>query len=168
VLLLTDDDALIERVEQSLVGQLAELPRAEIARQALAGSRAIRVIDLAQAVEVSNQYAPEHLILQTQRPRALLARVRNAGSVFLGAWTPESLGDYGSGTNHVLPTGGAARASSGVSVASFQKMITVQEASAQALQVIGPEIICLAEAEGLRGHGRAVSVRLERLSEPAA
>jgi histidinol dehydrogenase len=168
VLLLTDDVTLIERVEQALVEQLAELPRAETARQALASSRAILVADLEQALQVSNQYAPEHLILQTAQPRALLPQIRNAGSVFLGAWTPESLGDYGSGTNHVLPTGGAARASSGVSVASFQKMITVQQASAEALQAIGPEIVCLAEAEGLRAHGRAVSVRLARLSEADA
>jgi histidinol dehydrogenase len=168
VLLLTDDVTLIERVEQALVEQLAELPRAETARQALASSRAILVADLEQALKVSNQYAPEHLILQTAQPRALLPQIRNAGSVFLGAWTPESLGDYGSGTNHVLPTGGAARASSGVSVASFQKMITVQQASAEALQAIGPEIVCLAEAEGLRAHGRAVSVRLARLSEADA
>lgn len=168
VLLLTDAAALIDAVERALQAQLAELPRAAVARQALAASRAIAVADLPQAVSVSEAYAPEHLILQVAKPRALLPLVHNAGSVFLGAWTPESLGDYGSGTNHVLPTGGAARYSGGVSVASFQKMMTVQEASPGALAEVGPGIVTLAEAEGLRAHGQAVSLRLAALSERAA
>ena len=133
-------------------------------RQALAASRALQVPDLASAVVVSNAYAPEHLILQTRQPRALLPSVSAAGSVFLGAWTPESLGDYGSGTNHVLPTGGAARYTGGVSVASFQKLMTVQEATPTGLAAVGPDTVTLAEAEGLRAHAQAVSVRLAALA----
>ncbi|MEZ5440113.1 MAG: histidinol dehydrogenase [Lysobacterales bacterium] len=164
VLLITPDPTLIDAVEGQLQQQLASLPRADIARQALEASRALQVPDLASAVVVSNAYAPEHLILQTRQPRALLPSVSAAGSVFLGAWTPESLGDYGSGTNHVLPTGGAARYTGGVSVASFQKLMTVQEATPAGLAAVGPDTVTLAEAEGLRAHAQAVSVRLAALA----
>ncbi len=159
-ILLTDSAALAAAVRVELAEQLATLPRRAIAAQALAGSRLIVVGDLAEAVALSNGYAPEHLILEVAAPRALLARVESAGSVFLGSHTPESLGDYCSGTNHVLPTYGAARAWSGVSVASFMKSISVQEATLAGLAAIGPCAMTLARAEGLVAHERAVAVRL--------
>jgi len=122
----------------------------------------VRVGDIAQAIEVSDAYAPEHLILAVREPRDWLDRVQNAGSIFLGDWTPEALGDYCSGSNHVLPTGGAARAWSGLSVASFQKAITVQDASRAGIAAAGPCAATLAHAEGLQAHARAVELRLER------
>ena len=147
VILLSDDDGLLARVEIEIARQLVDLPRVSIAAQALAASRLIRVDSIEQALEVSNQYAPEHLILALREPRGWLPRVRAAGSVFLGDWTPEALGDYCSGTNHVLPTGGAARWCSGLSVASFQTSITVQEAEPHGLSAIGPCAMELAAAE---------------------
>jgi histidinol dehydrogenase len=164
VLLLSPGAALIAVVQAEVMRQCALLPRAAIAQQALAASRAIQVQDLAQAIAVSNEYAPEHLILQVRAPRALLEAVHSAGSVFLGAWSPESVGDYCSGTNHVLPTDGHARAWSGVSVASFQKQITVQELDREGLRGIGPCAITLAQSEGLDAHARAVSLRLELMA----
>ncbi|MEW9623145.1 histidinol dehydrogenase [Rhodanobacter geophilus] len=163
VILLSDSAALLDRVEREVERQCAELPRAEIALQALAQSRLIAVASLAQAVEVSNRYAPEHLILQVTAPRRLLDGIDSAGSVFLGAWTPESVGDYCSGSNHVLPTYGHARSYSGVSVASYQKQITVQELSADGLRGIGPCTATLAAAEQLEAHRRAVTLRLAEL-----
>jgi len=163
VILLSDSAALLDRVALEVERQCAELPRAEIARQALAQSRLIAVASLAQAVEVSNRYAPEHLILQVTTPRRLLDGIASAGSVFLGAWTPESVGDYCSGSNHVLPTYGYARSYSGVSVASYQKQITVQELSADGLRGIGPCTATLAAAEQLEAHRRAVTLRLTEL-----
>ncbi|HET8942720.1 MAG TPA: histidinol dehydrogenase [Rudaea sp.] len=160
VFLLSDDDALIATVVEQIHLQLRDLPRAKTARQALANSRLIRVTSLVQAVEISNQYAPEHLIINVGDPRALLPLIENAGSVFLGAWSPESVGDYCSGTNHVLPTHGHARALSGLSVASFQKQITVQELSVEGLRGIGACAVTLAGAEGLHAHARAVTLRL--------
>lgn len=163
VILVSDSAALLDRVEMEVERQCAGLPRAEIARQALAQSRLVSVSSLVQAVEVSNRYAPEHLILQVAAPRALLAGIESAGSVFLGAWTPESVGDYCSGSNHVLPTYGYARSYSGVSVASYQKQVTVQELSADGLRAIGPCTATLAVAEQLEAHRRAVSLRLAEL-----
>lgn len=165
VILLSPDADLIEAVLERLERQLAALPRAAIARSALEHARAIQVADLREALALSNRYAPEHLILNVVEPRRWLAGVRNAGSVFLGRYTPESLGDYCSGTNHVLPTDGRARAYSGVSVASFVKQITVQEASAAGLTAIGPCAMTLARAEGLHAHAAAVEVRLAQLTE---
>ena len=160
VILLSDDDALLDATAVEVERQLATLPRAEIARRALEHSRLIRVADIAQAIALSNDYAPEHLILSVRDPRAWLAAVRNAGTVFMGDWTPESLGDYCSGSNHVLPTGGAARAWSGLSVSSFMKSLTVQTASRAGIGRIGPCAVTLAEAEGLHAHARAVQLRL--------
>jgi histidinol dehydrogenase len=139
------------------------LPRGAIAAQALAQSRLIEVASLAQALEVSNRYAPEHLILQVSGARELVAGVESAGSVFVGAWTPESVGDYCSGSNHVLPTYGYARSYSGVSVASYQKQITVQELDPNGLRAIGPCTALLAAAEQLEAHRRAVTLRLAAL-----
>ena len=161
VLLLTDSDALLDAVAAEITRQLQQLPRAEIAVRALAHSRLLRVENIAQAISVSNAYAPEHLILSLREPQAWLPAIDNAGSVFLGDWTPEALGDYCSGSNHVLPTGGAARAWSGLSVASFQKAISVQVATPQGLRNIGPCAATLAHAEGLQAHARAVELRLE-------
>jgi histidinol dehydrogenase len=151
------------RVAAELVGQLARLPRAEIARQALAQSRLILVPTIEAAFEVSNRYAPEHLILALREADAWLPKVRAAGSVFLGDYAAESLGDYCSGTNHVLPTGGAARAWSGLSVTAFQTAISVQHVDASGLRRIGPTAVRIAEAEGLQAHAAAVTIRMAAL-----
>ena len=161
VVLLSDSAALIEQVQDALNQQLEALGRSDIARKSLVHSRLILVADINQAIRVSNQYAPEHLILNVRNARQYLAQIRNAGSVFLGALTPESTGDYNAGTNHVLPTYGHARAYSGVSVTSFIKLITVQTLSVQGLAAIGPEAITFARAEGLEAHALAVQKRLE-------
>lgn len=170
-LLVSDSAWLLDAVERAVAAQCATLPRAAIARQALAHGRLIRVASTAQAFEVANRYAPEHLIVQVREPRRWLDAVQSAGSVFLGPWTPESLGDYCSGSNHVLPTYGWARSCSGVSVASFQKQVTVQACTAEGLRNIGPCAATLARAEGLDAHRRAVTMRLEALDragpEPA-
>jgi len=162
VLLVSDSDALLDAVADAIAGQLERLPRAAIARTALSRSRMLRVDGLVQAFEVSNAYAPEHLILALREPRAWLDRVQVAGSVFLGDHTPEALGDYCSGTNHVLPTAGAAAANSGVSVSSFQNFISVQEATAEGIAAIGPDALAMARAEGLEAHASAVRMRLEQ------
>ncbi len=161
VLLLTDDAALLEKVEAQVQQQLAQLSRADIATQALDSSRLILVESLVQAFQISNRYAPEHLILALREPRDWLPQVEAAGSVFLGDYTPEALGDYCSGTNHVLPTAGAARAYSGVSVSSFQNMISVQQATVQGIAGIGDSARVLARAEGLDAHENAVALRME-------
>lgn len=162
VLLLTDSAVLLDKVAVEVDAQLARLPRADIARRALEASRLVLVSDIEQAIAISDAYAPEHLILALRQPREWLPHVHNAGSIFLGDWTPEALGDYCSGSNHVLPTGGAARAWSGLSVASFQKAITVQEASRAGIASAGPCAATLAHAEGLQAHARAVELRLEQ------
>jgi len=163
VVLLSPSAALLDAVAAEVERQVATLPRSETALKALAQSRLIAVDSLAQAVEVSNRYAPEHLIIQTVEPRLLLDGIESAGSIFLGPWTPESVGDYCSGSNHVLPTYGHARSYSGVSVASFVKQISVQEVSADGLRAIGPCTVTLATAEQLEAHRRAVSMRLDVL-----
>lgn len=162
VLLLSDDADLLDGVERELAAQLPRLPRADTARDALRGSLLVLVPTIEAAFAISNAYAPEHLVLALREPRAWLDRVESAGSVFLGDWTPEALGDYCSGTNHVLPTNGAARAYSGVGVSSFQTAISVQTATRAGLARIGPDAVVLAEAEGLAAHARAVTLRLER------
>src|SRR5690606_2163629 len=139
--------------------QLAQLPRAEIAAKALANSYAVLCDDLDQALAFSNQYAPEHLIIQTNDWEPLLRKITNAGTVFVGHLTPESAGDYASGTNHTLPTSGYARSYSGVSVDAFAKKITFQHITAEGLRNIGPTVEILAELEGLHAHKNAVSIR---------
>ena len=161
VILLSDSDGLLDRVDREVELQLATLSRADIARAALAASRSIKVDTLEQAFAVSNAYAPEHLIVALRDARAWLSLVQAAGSVFLGDWAPEALGDYCSGTNHVLPTGGAARFCGGLSVASFQVAITVQEVQPHGLAAIGPCAVELATAEGLDAHRRAVTLRMD-------
>jgi histidinol dehydrogenase len=163
VLLVTTSEALALEVAKQLAAQSARLARRDIVSQSLANSRCILVDSLAAAIGVSNRYAPEHLIIQTRDPRALLDEVTCAGSVFLGAWSPESMGDYCSGTNHVLPTYGYARSYSGVSLLEYQKRITVQELTQDGLRALGPTAITLSGLEGLDAHGHAVRVRLAKL-----
>lgn len=161
VLLVTDSARLARAVRAELERQLAELPRADIARRALDASRCLLVGDLDEAVAVSNRYAPEHLIIQTRDPEELLPDIRHAGSVFLGAWAPESLGDYCSGTNHVLPTGGAARHTGSLGLRDFYRTQSVQRVTRAGLAQAGETARRLAQLEGLAGHARAVTRRLE-------
>jgi len=164
VLLVTDAPTLIPFVIEQLEQQLQWLPRAETARRALDHARLILVDSLEAAFAISNAYAPEHLILALREPSPWLEKVRSAGSVFLGDYAPEALGDYCSGTNHVLPTNGAARACSGVSVASFQTSISVQAVTREGLAAIGPCAVTLARAEGLEAHAQAVLLRMAKPS----
>lgn len=161
VLLISDDETLIRRVEAELIRQLADLPRRALAETALLNSTAVLVRSLEEALDISNTYAPEHLILQVAEPERWALKVSNAGSVFLGGFSPESAGDYASGTNHTLPTGGCARAYSGVSLDSFFKKITFQQISRAGLGTLGHTIVEMARAEGLEAHARAVEVRMD-------
>jgi histidinol dehydrogenase len=164
VVLVTTSRALADECIAEVSRQLAVLPRRDIATRAIAGSRVVLVPDLDTALEVSNRYAPEHLILQVRSPRRWLERVRNAGSVFLGAWTPETMGDYCSGTNHVLPTYGHARAYSGLGVLDFVRRMTVQEITPEGLLDLGLTARTLARLESLEGHANAVTVRLDAIA----
>jgi len=168
VLLLTTSAQLASAVAAQVESQKATLPRRAIVDGALGHSRAVVVADLAEAFEISNLYAPEHLILQVERPRDWLPRVRAAGSVFLGPWTPETVGDYCSGTNHVLPTYGFARRYSSLGVGDFLRSMTVQELTSDGLRAIGPIATTLAELEGLDAHARAVTRRLAAIDSPRA
>lgn len=164
VLLVSQSEAFVEAVSASLERQIKTLPREEIARQAIANSRSIVLRSEEEVVSLINQYAPEHLILAVKEDEALGEKIQNAGSVFLGHYTPESVGDYASGTNHTLPTNGYARAYSGVSLDSFLKKITFQKLSPAGLQALGPAVELMAEAEELAAHKLAVSVRLAKLN----
>jgi histidinol dehydrogenase len=166
VVLVTPSASFAEAVSAELAAQTPKLSRRDIVTQAMRNSRCLVVESLDEAVRVSNEYAPEHLIIQTREPRALLEKVTCAGSVFLGPWSPESIGDYCSGTNHVLPTYGYARSYSGVSLLEFQKRITVQELTADGLRALGPTAITLSRLEGLDAHANAVQVRLDKLGSP--
>jgi histidinol dehydrogenase len=167
-LLLTTCAALAGRVADEVRRQTRALSRAAILAASVREMRLIVVDALETAFEVANAYAPEHLILQIREPRAWLGRVQAAGAVFLGSWSPESMGDYCSGPNHTLPTYGYARAYSGLSLEDFQKRITVQELTPAGLQGLGPCAETLARLEGLDGHAAAVSVRLEVLARHGA
>ena len=160
VVLVSPSADVVRRVLVEVGRQVALLPRAEIARKALANSQAFVVRDDRQAMHLLNEYAPEHLILSCKDAERLAGEVVNAGSVFLGNYSPESVGDYASGTNHVLPTNGAARVFSGVSLDSFVKKITFQQLSREGLEAIGGTVVAMASAEGLEAHARAVSVRI--------
>jgi len=144
--------------------QIATLPRKNIAEQAMLKSRMIIATNRTDIIDIINRYAPEHLILQIKNPENLVPAIRNAGSIFLGPWTPESVGDYASGTNHTLPTYGAARAYSGVTLESFLKYISVQKLTRKGLERLGPTVETLAQMEGLEAHRRAVSLRLESIT----
>ena len=163
-ILVTPSAQVAELTAVEIAKQVAVLERREIAEKALAHSVSIICDDLEQAVEISNRYAPEHLIVQTNDPRALQPKLKNAGSIFLGAWTPESVGDYASGTNHVLPTYGYTRTYSSLGLADFVKRYTVQELSADGLRNLAPTVTCLADAEGLTAHKRAVTIRMDKLN----
>ncbi len=158
--LITTSEKLQDDVMKEVERQLAELPRREIAEKSLANSKLILVKDMDEALELTNEYAPEHLIIETENYREIAERVINAGSVFLGAFSPESAGDYASGTNHTLPTNGYAKAYSGVSLDSFIRKITFQEIRPEGMKAIGPAIEIMAANEQLDAHKNAVSVRL--------
>jgi histidinol dehydrogenase len=161
VVLITTSRRVAERTTVEVGKQLARLTRQSIARVALRNSHVILTDNVPTAVGISNRYAPEHLILQIENPRELLDQVRNAGSVFLGSWSPESVGDYCSGTNHVLPTYGAARSYSGLGVEQFMRQMTVQELTEEGLRSLAPTVIELATLEGLDAHAQAVRLRLD-------
>ena len=163
-ILVTPSRALAEAAVAAVATQARDLSRRAILEQSLASSRCILVRDLESAVAVANEYAPEHLILEVREPRRWLEKVVSAGSVFLGDWSPEPMGDYCSGTNHVLPTYGYARAYSGLSVLDFVKRITVQELSPEGLRSLGPVAVSLARLEGLDAHAGAVTRRLTALA----
>ncbi|MBB1283941.1 histidinol dehydrogenase [Flavisolibacter sp. BT320] len=160
VLLVSNDEKVIRDVQAELEKQLALLPRKEMAQKALDNSKAIVVQNWDEGVELVNEYAAEHLIISCADADVLAERITNAGSVFIGNYSPESVGDYASGTNHTLPTNGFARAYSGVSVDSYVKKITYQKLSAEGLQNIAETVIQMAEAEGLEAHANAVKVRI--------
>ncbi|HNP22794.1 MAG TPA: histidinol dehydrogenase [Panacibacter sp.] len=161
VLLVALSSELVNNVEEELNKQLELLPRKDLAGKALQNSKAIVVSNIDEAIELVNEYAAEHLIISCDGHEAIAERIVNAGSVFLGHYSPESVGDYASGTNHTLPTNGYARAYSGVSVDSFVKKITYQKLTEQGLQQIASTVELLAEAEGLQAHANAVRIRLK-------
>jgi histidinol dehydrogenase len=164
-ILVTTSRPFGEEVAREIRRQRPGLSRGEILTQSLGSARAIVVTDLDTALQVANEYAPEHLLLQVREPRRWLAHVQNAGAVFLGPWSPEPLGDYCSGTNHVLPTYGYARTCSGLSVRDFVKTVSVQEVSCDGLAALGPTAVTLAELEGLDAHASAVTRRLAALGD---
>lgn len=163
VILVTPSENLALEVDKELEKQVSVLPRSETARKALAHSRTFIAKDLEQAVEISNEYAPEHLIVQTENARSLLPSLDNAGSIFLGAYSPESMGDYASGTNHVLPTYGHTKTYSSLGLADFTKRMTVQELTPQGFLNLAETVKRMAEAELLEAHRNAVSLRVLKL-----
>lgn len=163
VLLVTTSGEMIDKVLAEISRQLESLPRAETAKKALSNSKAILLNSKDEIVDLINAYAPEHLILAVEDDEIMAEKIQNAGSVFLGHYTPESAGDYASGTNHTLPTNGFATAYSGVSLDSFVKKITFQRISPKGIEALGPAVEIMAEAEELVGHKQAVTVRLNRL-----
>ncbi|MBY6197440.1 histidinol dehydrogenase [Vibrio hangzhouensis] len=167
VVLVTPSPLIADQVTEAVKAQLKLLSRADIAEKALGSSLIIIAESLTQCVSISNYYGPEHLIVQTKSPRELLPLLDNAGSIFLGDWSPESAGDYASGTNHVLPTYGYTRTYSSLGLADFSKRMTVQELSADGLLGLAPTVVTMAEAEGLDAHKRAVTIRVEKLQQEA-
>ncbi|MFA0085877.1 histidinol dehydrogenase [Vibrio sp. 10N.261.51.F12] len=165
VVLVTPSAVVADQVTEAVKKQLQVLTRADIAQKALGSSLVIIAESLTQCVSISNYYGPEHLIVQTKNPRELLPLLDNAGSIFLGDWSPESVGDYASGTNHVLPTYGYTRTHSSLGLADFSKRMTVQELSKDGLKLLAPTVVTMAEAEGLDAHKRAVTIRVEKLAQ---
>jgi histidinol dehydrogenase len=165
VVLVADSRELVEKVKTEISLQLKKLPRRELAEKSLEHSVLIVMENEQNTVDLINEYAPEHLILSTKRYNELAEKVINAGSVFLGNYTPESAGDYASGTNHTLPTNGWARSYSGVNLDSFLKKITFQEITENGLKSIGPDIETMAAAEKLEAHRNAVSLRLNVIKD---
>jgi len=164
VLLVASNEKIVENVQAELAVQLAQLPRKDIAAKALENSKAIIIENKLEALELINQYAPEHLIMSIENAEIVAEKVVNAGSVFIGNYSPESVGDYASGTNHTLPTNGYANAYSGVSVDSFVKKITFQQLTERGLVNIGKAVMEMAGAEGLDAHENAVAVRLNDIA----
>ena len=164
-ILVSDSEALIEATKAQVELQLAKLSRNSIASQAMENARYILTGNISEAVLVSNAYAPEHLIVQTDNARELLTDIKYAGSIFVGQWSPESAGDYASGTNHVLPTYGYARNYSSLGLLDFMRRFTVQELSANGMRNLGPAIMKLASAEGLDAHEQAVALRMAELEK---
>lgn len=160
VLLVSNDENIVGKVKAELDRQTALLPRKDIIKQCLQNSKMVIAGSIDEAVDLLNEYAPEHLIISCENAKAIAEKVVNAGSVFIGHYSPESVGDYASGTNHTLPTNGYARMYSGVSVDSFVKKITFQELSPEGLKHISNTVILMAEAEGLQAHAEAVKIRL--------
>lgn len=163
VVCVASTEDIADRIEAEIDKQIVTLPREVIARESLKHGRMIVANGRADIIDIVNRYAPEHLIIQLRDPDTYVGAIRNAGSIFLGPWTPESVGDYASGTNHTLPTYGAARAYSGVTLESFIKYISIQKLSKKGIKRLGPVVERLAEMEGLEAHKRAVSLRLEAL-----
>ena len=165
VLLVASNEELVKKIQKEIDQQLSHLPRKKMAEEALKNSQAIVINTPEIAIELINEYAPEHLILAIDKAAWWAEKITNAGSVFIGNYSPESVGDYASGTNHTLPTNGYAKAYSGVSVDSFVKKITFQQLTANGLQLLGPTVIEMAEAENLQAHSNAVAVRLQSLKK---
>lgn len=163
VILATNNENLIEKVRSALERQLENLPRKAIAQQSLNNSRIFLMSDINEAMDLINEYAPEHLILMTDNAEALAEKVINAGSVFIGAYSPEAAGDYASGTNHTLPTYGYARSHSGVSVDSFLRKVTFQSITEDGIRAIGAAVETMASAENLDAHKHAIAVRLAKI-----
>jgi len=161
VLLVSNSEDVVKKVQEELKIQLQQLSRKEITEKALANSRAIIVKNIEEAIDLVNEYASEHLIISCNNADGIAEKITNAGSVFLGNYSPESVGDYASGTNHTLPTNGFARAYSGVSVDSFVKKITYQSLSQQGLNKIADTVIAMAREEGLDAHANAVKIRIK-------
>ena len=165
VLLVTTNEALLDKVQEEVERQLAVLPRKEIAGKALACSKLILVRDMDEALALVNRYAPEHLIIETADYLQVAERVVNAGSVFLGSYTPESAGDYASGTNHTLPTNGHAMAYNGVNLDSYCRKVTFQELAPQGVRAIGEAVACMAAGEHLDAHRNAMKLRMETIKD---
>lgn len=168
VLLVTTDEAMIAKVQDEVNRQLEQLPRKDIAARSLANSKLILVHDMDEAMELTNRYAPEHLIVETADYLQVAEKVVNAGSVFLGPYTPESAGDYASGTNHTLPTNGYAVAYSGVNLDSYNRKVTFQELTPQGVRAIGPAVEAMATGEQLDAHRNAMALRLNQLKAEEA
>ena len=159
-ILITTSETLIDKVAEEVDRQLSELPRKSLAEKSLQSSKLILVRNMQEAIDMINEYAPEHLIIETKDYTDIAEKIINAGSVFLGSYSPESAGDYASGTNHTLPTNGYAKAYSGVSLDSFIRKITFQEITREGIATIGPAIQVMAANEHLDAHKNAITVRL--------
>jgi len=164
VVVISDSETVLEKLNVELESQLSVLPRIDIAKAALKQSWSVWVSDLEQAFELSNMYAPEHLILAMDEAETWISKIRHAGSVFLGHWAAEALGDYASGPNHTLPTSGFARNYSGLNLNSFRKSVSFQKVSLVGLQNLAPTVITLANCEQLEAHKRAAEIRLTSLN----
>ena len=165
VICVSTASEISKKISEEIDKQLEKLPRKDIARKAMKNSRLIIAKSREMIVDIINNYSPEHLILQIKNPDHLVPAIRNAGSIFLGPWSPEAVGDYASGTNHTLPTNGAAKSYSGITIESFLKYISIQKLSKKGLELLAPTVNCLAEMEGLEAHKRSVTIRLDTNNE---